>query len=1507
MASDTAQSRDSERLASFSPVTRRWFLESFDQPTTAQDEAWRSIASGEHTLVVAPTGSGKTLAAFLWSIDQLIGSDDPPPGTSVVYVSPLKALAVDIERNLRGPLAGIRRLDPDSRPVSIGMRTGDTTAAERRRLITRPPDILITTPESLYLMLTSEARNTLRSVRTVIVDEVHAVAGNKRGSHLALSLERLEELADRPQRIGLSATVRPTEVVAGFLGGERPVRVVAPAADKSLDLRIAVPVEDLANPPVVEAGDGATSGPSVWPHVEESIVDAIAQHTATLVFTNSRRLSERLTTRLNEIWSQRLDPDTGGAPQQVGGAAAAHPPAAMMGASGGSAGAPPVLARAHHGSVSKERRREIEDDLKSGRLRAVVATSSLELGIDMGAIDLVIQVQAPPGVNAGLQRVGRAGHQVGAVSSAVLYPTHRGDLLASVVTMNGMAQGRLEAVAPPRHPLDVLAQQIVAAVAMDDWDVDRLFGVVRRAQPYRELPRSAFEAVLDMLTGHYPSEEFANLRARLMWDRAAGTLAARPGAQRIAVTSGGTIPDRGHFGVFLAAGDENRRVGELDEEMVYESRVGDVFALGSTSWRIEDITTDRVLVSPAPGQPARLPFWHGDAIGRPVELGRSLGQFMDDYAGHPERDTLPDSLDPSAAANLRRYLDEQIAATHTLPGVGTIVVEQFTDELGDRRVVIHSPWGARVHAPWALIVADRLQERYGIDAQVMPADDGIVARLPDDGSLESMPSIAELLAIDPADVLPTLTRLVGGSALFASRFRECAARSLLFPRRDPTKRSPLWQQRQRSAQLLGVAARYDSFPVVLETVRECLQDVYDVPALTDLMGDLDAGRIRLTEVVTPAPSPFARSLLFGYVATFLYEGDSPLAERKSAALALDDALLTELLGTADLRELLDAQAIRDVADRLQFLGDRAVTTAEAAWDALRALGPLQESECAVRGITPDRLATLGRRLFRFKHAGSPWVATIEDAGLIRDALGVALPPGIPEAFLAANPGAVDDLVLRFARTHGPFTADQLVARFGLGAAVIGGSLGAMARRGVLLSGAFLPDGATDEWCHPDTLRAVRRASAARYRDELEPVPPQSLARFLAPWQEVAWVTGAAPRLYGRDGLLAAVEQLAGVPLPVSQLDSSVLGSRVRGYEPALLDELTSSGEVVWWGVASLQRDGWVCLAPADAVEAFLPIAAVPDHPIDLEVLAVLGAGGGWFLDQLVRRLNQEQPGLTAGLDDPAGTAPVLASDVEAAVWRLVWAGMVTNDTLNPLRTLARTTTRRRSVSRRSRVRLRSAPAAPRTGRWSALPAVTVPDPAAGLVVAESLLERYGLVTRGAVVAERRVFAEVYRALSALEDKGLCRRGYVVDGLGGAQFGLATAIDRIRDTSATEPSALVLAAADPANPYGAALPWPETGASARPGRKAGASVVLVDGEAVVYVERGGTSLLVWQDQEHHHRAAADAMRHGVNGGRLPALSLKRINGGPVGEHPFSESLEAAGAVATPSGLRLRGSH
>ncbi|MFI9006299.1 ATP-dependent helicase [Actinosynnema sp. NPDC053489] len=1524
-------------LAAFSPATRQWFAGAFAAPTAAQEGAWQAAAAGEHALVIAPTGSGKTLAAFLWALDRLAATPkpaEPKRRCRVLYVSPLKALAVDVERNLRAPLAGIRqashRLSLPEPDITVGMRTGDTPADARRAFARTPPDVLVTTPESLFLVLTSAARESLRGVETVIVDEVHAVAGTKRGAHLALSLERLDALLERPaQRIGLSATVRPVEEVGAFLAGGRPVRVVQPKTAKTIEVRVEVPVEDmsvLGEPTGEVSGSaaGAEQRASIWPSVEQRVLELVRQHRSTIVFANSRRLAERLTARLNELAEE--------AEEQGGpGGGAERFPAEAVGQSGVTAQRSPTIARAHHGSMSREQRVVVEEELKSGRLPCVVATSSLELGIDMGAVDLVVQVEAPPTVASGLQRVGRAGHQVGAVSRGVVFPKFRGDLVSCAVVAERMRDGAIEAVRYPRNPLDVLAQHVVAMVALETWTVESLAGLVRRAAPFAALPESALQSVLDMLAGRYPSEEFGELRPRITWDRITGELRGRPGAQRLAVTSGGTIPDRGLFAVMTPPSERGpgSRVGELDEEMVYESRVGDTFLLGTSSWRVEDITHDRVIVVPAPGQPARMPFWKGDAPGRPLELGRALGRFlrevstMDD-ARAAER-TAAAGLDAWATSNLLAYLGEQREATRHVPNDRVVLVERFRDELGDWRLVVHSPFGAQVNAPWALAIAARLRERRGIEVQAAHSDDGIVVRLPDAVDLDGAQVVAgaEDVLLDPEEVEQVVVAEVGGSALFAARFRECAARSLLLPRRDPRKRSPLWQQRQRAAQLLSVAAKYESFPVVLEAMREVLQDVYDVPGLRELMADVRARRVRVVEVETPSPSPFARSLLFGYVGMFLYEADAPLAERRAAALSLDSALLAELLGSEAIRELLDPEVVAEVERNLQRLApDRHARDAEGAADLLRFLGDLSEAEALERGVRPEWLADLvaQRRAIRVRIAGEDRVIAIEDAGRVRDALGVALPVGVPEVFTEPVADPLGDLLSRYARTRGPFPAVEVAERFGLGVAVVTGVLERMAAAGRLVRGELRPldaahprPGAGTEYCDAEVLRRLRRASLARLRAEVEPVEPAALGRFLPGWHGIGRRLRSAPTV---DDVYSVVEQLAGAPLPASAVESLVLPARLPGYRPGLLDELTASGEVTWTGCGSLAGgDGWVALAPTDVADLLLPDLvpeAMPESSLHTAVVEALG-GGALFFRQLVDRVSLQ--------------GPTTDGEVVGALWDLVWAGVVTNDTLAPLRALVAgggTAHKPRRAAPRGRyARMRAGrPDLPgRTGpptvagRWS-LAVVPASDATRRAHArAEAFLERHGVLTRGALDTERVTggFSAVYRVLRAMEESGQVVRGYVVEGLGAAQFAARGAVDRLRASSrppgqehSGTPEAVVLAAADPAQPYGAALAWPEPSGEGRhrPGRKSGALVVLVDGLATLYVERGGRSLLSFTEEEEPLRAAAQALGRAVRDGWLGQLAVQRADGEVALGSRLSGILQEAGFRATPKGLRLR---
>ncbi|HEV2218579.1 MAG TPA: DEAD/DEAH box helicase [Candidatus Dormibacteraeota bacterium] len=1429
----------------FSPPTRDWFRAAFASPTDVQERGWAEVAARRHALMAAPTGSGKTLAAFLWCLDRLMSEPTPPEAERcrVLYVSPLKALAHDVDRNLRSPLVGIaRQLEasgaaaPD---ITAAIRTGDTPADARRSMERHPPDILITTPESLFLLLTSAARRILASVRWLIVDEIHSVAGTKRGSHLALSLERLCAITKaEPQRIGLSATQRPLEEVAHFLGGTgREVAIVDAGRLKTMEVRVEVPVDDMSRLSGEEESGRTVN--SIWPAIYPRLLELIQAHRSTIVFVNSRRLAERLAARINELAGEDL-------------------------------------VRAHHGSIAREQRLLIEDQLKAGTLRGLVATSTLELGIDMGAVDLVLQVEAPPSVAAGIQRVGRAGHSVGEVSKGVVIPKFRGDLLEAAAVVEGMLDGRIESTVVPRRPLDVLAQQVVAMCAMDEWKVDELAAVVRRAYPYSELGPRAFESVLDMLSGRYPSDEFIELRPRIVWDRIAATVRGRAGAQKLAVTNPGTIPDRGLYSVNLV--DDGRRVGELDEEMVYESRVGETFVLGASTWRIAEITPSQVLVTPAPGEPGKIAFWKADAPSRPAELGLALGKMVRELrsadpgaAGKRLRERA--GFDDRAVKNLLAYLDEQAAATGSVPDDRTVVVERFRDEIGDWRVCIHTPLGSRVHAPLALALEARLQERLSVNARALWTDDGVALHLPD---VESPPSLEELV-LEPEEVQELVSSQLPASALFAAHFRENAARSLLLPRRRPGQRTPLWQQRMRSAGLLQVAGKYPDFPILAETWREVMSDHFDMPALTDFLRRIRSREVRVVAVDTERASPFASSLLFSYVAVFMYEGDAPLAERRAQALTLDRDLLAELLGSEDLRELLDPESIAQVELELQgLLPERFPRDADEAHDLLVRLGDLSDSEAAARGVVVDWLGELerARRAVSARVAGeSRWIAA-EDAGKYREALGVSLPIGLPEAFLEPGTAPLQSLIRRWARTHTPFVAAEVATRWAVPESTVAQALSELVARGDVIAGEFRPAAHGREHCHPDVLRMLRRRSLAALRREVESVPPEALARFLPEWH------GIGSRAPGSDRLLEVVFQLQGLALPASVIERDVIASRVANYNPRLLDELVSMGDVVWVGRGSLgTNDGRVALylrgdAPRLAPE---PAADRPTTALHERIREHLGGRGASFFRDVY---NACGGGNEDGLLD--------------ALWDLVWSGEVTNDTFAPLRLIGPAS---RRPARRPRLPRLTQPRA--AGRWSLVSSLV----GAGANSTERLhaeagvlLQRHGVLTRDAVVAEGWPggFAGLYPVLRAMEESGRIRRGYFVEGLGGSQFALPGAVDRLRTLRESGGRIVALAATDPANAYGVVLAWPDS--EGRMARAAGAYCVLDGGALVLYLERGGKSLLTHGAVGVEHMQALIAVA--TAGGRI---EIQKVDGAPVTESRLAPVLREAGFSSTHRGL------
>lgn len=1451
---------------------RHWFSKSFASPTRAQALGWEPIRQGKSTLLLAPTGSGKTLAAFLSSLDRLM-TGPADGGLKVLYVSPLKALAVDVDRNLRAPIAGIRaaaaELGVAVREPNVAMRSGDTSMKDRSRFQRAGADLLITTPESLYLLLTSQAARHFATLQTIIIDEIHALLPTKRGAHLFLSLERLEALrrSEQPlQRIGLSATQRPLDEAARLLAGgrvagdeyeQRPVEIVDARMPPRLHVEVRAAArrreaEALAEPPPSAAPPGAASPRSNWPEIHAPLVELIQQHRSTLVFVNSRRLAERLAQSLNELAGEEL-------------------------------------ALAHHGSLAKDRRTEIEDQLKLGKLRALVATSSLELGIDMGAIDLVVQVEAPPSVASGLQRIGRAGHSVGETSHGIVFPKHKGELPAAAVVARGMHEAAVEATRYPRNPLDVLAQQIVAMVANQTLTADAIFDLCRQAAPFAELPRPSFDGVLELLAGRYPSDEFSELRPRITWDRVTGEINARAGARRIAIVSGGTIPDQGLYGVFLSASEKPVRVGELDEEMVFESRAGDVFLLGASSWHIDEITHDRVLVSPAPGQPGKMPFWRGGGPGRPVELGRKIGALVRELSAQPvpqatELLQTQHGFDSGACEALLEYLHEQREATAVVPNDRAIVIERFKDEVGDYRVCILSPFGRRVHAPWAMALVERFRNAAGAELDAVWSDDGIVLRLPDTEDQLS----AEEFAPDPDEVEALVVQGLAKSSLFSAHFRENAGRALLLPKRDPKRRTPLWAQRRRASDLLRVASQYPSFPMILETYRECLRDVFDLPALLELLHQIRRREVTLVPIESTSPSPFASTLLFSYVGNFIYDGDAPLAERRAQALVLDQAELRGLLGEAELRELFDADTIASVERDLLKLREPSLRHADDVHDLLLLLGDLTEEDLKARAHAPDALPamlrelTAARRVAQASIAGEPRYFAAEDAGKLRDALGVMPPPGLPSTFLAKTTDALRELISRYARTHAPFTTDAPARRFGLGRGVVEGALLQLEQAGRVVRGEFLPGGHEREWCDKNVLRLIKQRSLAKLRKAIEPAPPEAFARLALAWQ------GAEEPSRSPDALERAIDQLQGAPIAASVLISEVLPARYRGFHPAELDSLLATGELVWVGVEPHgSSDGKIALYRTDKLALLAPPPVPAPGELQAKLRAELAQGGASFFAELVRRV---------------GGFP---RDLLNALWDLVWAGEVTNDTLAPLRSLQAASKPTRG---RPDPRARRAPLPGSEGRWSLL------RREGGGSVAEQraararlLLDRHGIVSREIVNADGLgSFAELYPVLKAMEDAGKVRRGYFVAGLGGAQFALAGADERLRAKPDEKP-AVVLAATDPANPYGAALPWPE--GDARPQRAPGALVVLHQGRLLAYLSKSDRRLSLYLEPEepargHQLAALLAALKTLVGPGKRRVLLLQEIDGESAPHSRWAAAFIAAGFASGASGLSLR---
>ena len=1629
----------------FSSATRTWFLDAFPTgPTPVQERAWATIGRGENALVIAPTGSGKTLASFLSAIDRLGqepaaeeqgnaaapgGAQGGADGVRVLYISPLKALGADVERNLRRPLAGICAVGP-TRPISVGVRSGDTPARERRQLRSHPPSILITTPESLYLMLTSAVRETLRTVETVIVDEIHSFAGSKRGTHLAVSLERLDDLLGRPaQRIGLSATVSPPEEVARFLGGPHPVTIISDDGRAAPEVTVSVPVENMARIPAISdrrtrmeralaapasagggrgsrpsgigrAGSsqawrsdkalgramaaGRTDGPgagvparvsaSIWPHLENAILDQILAHRTTLVFVNSRGACERLTAHLNEAYAARLGV-VAPAPQ-----APVHRESWEMGTGSHTeplAAGAPVIAKAHHGSVSKEQRLGVERELAAGELRCVVATASLELGIDIGSVDLVLQVAPPPSVAAGLQRVGRADHRVGGRPRGVIYPVERTHLVDAVVAAEGMRAGAIERTELVSNALDVLAQQTVAAVSVaEGMTAEAWFTTVRRAAPYSSLPRPAFDSVLELLAGGFVSADLADFSPRIVWDRTTGELSARPSTQRLAVASSGTIPDRGMFPVVLPEGAQDagrRRVGELDEEMVHESSPGDVITLGTSSWRIRQITGDRVVVDPAEGRSARLPFWKGEGLGRPAATGLAKGVFLREVqsslpseagAGESEgeralrRRLTEAGLDAHARSNLLALLREQYRATGALPTDETLVLERYEDESGSWRIIVHSTLGRCVHEPWAMAIRERVHQLLGVRPQTIVADDGIVLQIPPvEGGLPG----AGLITFDAAEISSLVRSRIETTALFAARFRECAARALLMPAARPGRRTPLWLQRVKAGQLLEASRQFRDFPVSVEAARECLQQYYDLPTLTDLMERLASGRVRVVEAVTSEPSPFAHPLLFGYASTLIYQEDLPHAERRAQLLSLDPKALDALLGDGGVAELLDDEVLAQVEAELQHLapGRRVRANAEGIADLLRELGPLSAAELAARctdvgGREPGEDGqgdgddvergdkrkveqTVGRalaELARSRRAAAVRVgerelwARVEDVSALQRALGAEVPDwaleragagGTVERRAAAR-SPLNDLLLRYARTHTTVTPQRVAQAFGLGAAVAEGALAELAGDGSLV------DLGAAGWMEPAVLARVRRRSLDRARAAVAPVPPSALQRLVLERAGLDEPGG------GVDALAEALAALEGVWLPAGLWESVVLPARVVDYRPAMLDELIAAGEVVWQarpigdaasrtgaarlrsGAADVPAPGEIAFFPTDS--ALAPIA-----------------------------------GEAIALGEPEAAEGRETGVTEEELWRLVREGAATGRSFEPVRRalVPAAGTRaappsRRVRSRRGRRLMMGMPSAGEVtvaGRlssvvastsWVRLSCAPAGDEERAIAEVESLLDRYGVVSRDLALTFGGAggLGPLMPVLRRMEETGVVLRGSFIEGLGPAQFAERESVERLRSLTPGPAGAaetpVVLDLKDPACLVGRGVPWPEPvlpadlGESAGghgeetsgpPVRRQGASVVVLGGTPVLYASENLKVLISYTSAREELARALTALaadrqamfaRQGAAAVRRRTV-VESLNGVTTLAPAVSDLLREAGFVRDPRGMRL----
>jgi ATP-dependent Lhr-like helicase len=1387
-------------LQDFHPIVRQWFEETFGEPSPPQVLGWPAISSGKNTLILAPTGSGKTLAAFLWAINHLVEQhlrEELRPGVRILYVSPLKALNNDIERNLESPLHGIREQARKSGlklpTIRTSVRTGDTPQSKRASMLKHPPDILITTPESLYLMLTAkQARKMFTTVQYVIVDEIHSICSNKRGVHLSITLERLASLAEQEfVRIGLSATQRPLELIAAFLGGRewigkklvpRPVQIVDAGQRKAMDLRVECAVPDFS----------LLAQESVWPLVFTELLELIRLHKTTLIFVNNRRLAERVAAKLNEMLTDTHDTFN----QYAVPTRPSNTPQLQHSITPSSV-SNPDLVQAYHGSMSRHAREQMETDLKAGKLRALVATSSLELGIDIGSIDLVVQLQSPKGVARGLQRVGRSGHLVNASSKGRIFPTYREDLVEAAVVARAMVAHDVEPTSIPTNCLDVLAQQIVAMVSVEEWNVDELFDLIRQSHCYHSISKKLYAGVLQMLAGRYTNDAFRELRARISWDKVNNTLRALPGSSQLAITSGGTISDRGYFGVYLE--DGKTKVGEVDEEFVYESRVGDTFILGTNVWRMNGIDANRITVTPAPGQPARMPFWRGEGIGRSVDMGKQIGAFrseMNRKLDSPECLTWLQyefPIDHRAAWNIQEYFRKQHDATGAIPHDKLLIIEGFRDEIGDPRIVIHSPFGRRINGLLGFVAVHRVQQMLKATPQMLYNDDGVLLRCSD---VDALPlNFFDGLTIKEAEEI-VLNDLLS-SPLFGGQFRQNAARALLMPRIAPGKRTPLWLQRLRAADLLQVARQFNDFPIVIETMREVLNDILDFNTFKGIVGQIENGTIAIESVQTEVPSPFAASMLFDFIAVYMYEWDQPREDRQSQYLSINRELLSEVVETESISSLLRPEAISTVELQLQRKAEGyKARSPEELLEFLLHIGDLTDEEVEERCIGEgagflETLASNGRAVQIRLGNKKRWIAGEEED--LYDNFG--------------EERNASTILLRYLQSSGPTTTDELARRFGLTEDQVESILTKIAA-GQIIGGRFNKNLDQPQWCYRPNLERIHRQTIGILRREIKPSSLAEFTHFLFHWQHVH----PSRQLSGPTGVQQCLEQLQALPLPAEVWERDILRSRVSGYSQELMNQIGTNGSFVWTGRGSgkmrclLRGEGSTYLdPPADEFETSLSAGA-------RRVLEYVRKNGASFFSDIRTDAQLSLDGLNKSIAE------------------LFWGGFITNDLFTELQNVKRLShiesniptervemldprhnPRRPKLMQAVRKAIKQVPGW--SGRWSLvhLPGVMGED----ITLEErahrqalQLLERYGIVAREFYRREELLpWALIAADMQRMEMRGDIRRGYFVEGLSGMQFALPTAVEdlrRLRSERNGDQSPLLVNACDPANPYGTGI-------------------------------------------------------------------------------------------------------